>query len=55
MTRLNTPGSQGDNVPAIVTGYMCPPPSAVLNVVEDGKFTKTVKTTIDIIASSGFC
>jgi len=30
---------------------MCPPPSAVLNAVEDDKFTKTVKTAIDVIAS----
>jgi hypothetical protein len=30
---------------------MCPPPSAVLNAVEDGKFKKTVKTAIDVIAS----
>jgi len=30
---------------------MCPPPSDVLDAVEDGKFTKTVKTKIDVIAS----
>jgi hypothetical protein len=51
MTRLKTAGSHGDNVPAIVTGCMCPPSSAVLYAIEDGEFAKTVKTAICVIAS----